>query len=429
MNFNQSAIQYILCDYSELCGKSRVYNLKAKDDFVSDKNNSNFSSFVISNTSQDNDLTNNPPLYVNQEYNFQLTLPSFPTLVYTSSIHDKLTFLATDNIEATLIPVDGITGKSLFPKFQTAIEVDDSKYSSSLSAKFDYFKKLISAPLELNSSLNSINGYPEFEINHFDIDIGIIMHLVSVEMNEKVYTFFSIMDLKDIQYLEGLRQSIETLMPNQFKNMDIHTTNLKFVNELDAINETETLRQDYIFAHLTTNEYYNEALNFTMSYPSFDGNSPISIDERALETYDNDIYFELPSGHVTNPSPPTIQIRKTDPDVFEWVKKFVLGVNKTTPRADQDKLNMYWLDRFGTMTPNRHDIYKHLFKFEVNDQNMTGLVSKYNYFGGPENIQTKAVSFITKNNDHIVFKLTARLGVFAEYEPLFDAMVWSVKFH
>ena len=339
----------------------------------------------------------------------------------------------TDSIDTILFPITGIKEKSEFPKFVTRIEVDDSKYSSNLKTKFEYFEKVIAPPLgKLNSTRNNINGYPGFEIEYTDND-GTI-HIASVEMNAKIYTFFSILGLNDTQYLHDLRQIISTLKPNQFKNVDITKANYKFVNETTIVDAIEKVRQQYIFTNLISKEYFNDAFNFTMSYKSFGDDSINSIDKKALQTFDNRIRIELPQVKITNYKPPYITISKTDPYVFKQMKllnNFMLSWGVIDPNLDKPSQELLIMERFGVKAPNRHNIYSEFFKVADPYENKTGLLSEYKYYDPiySEIVHRKSVSFITHNDDHISFTLTARQPDFALYAPLFDTMMLSLKFH
>ena len=93
-----------------------------------------------------------------------------------------------------------------------------------------------------------------------------------------------------------------------------------------------------------------------------------------------------------------------------------------------EKQLLLTMDRFGIALPNRQIISSDFFEF--NDKNLTGLMIESTFYNNrySEIVHNKSVSF-NINNTNLVLSLVAKPSDYEFYEPLFDMMMLSLKFH
>jgi hypothetical protein len=427
IDINQSATQLIACDYSSLCSKSKVYNFNKSDSFISG-NKKAPSHFII-----DKQQENYSHIYVNHEYDFQLEYPDKWIPITSEFDKQNISDIHTFDVVVTkLISLDGINSSSIFPKTRILIEVQDAINSESIKKMFDYFNSSdfmtsVDDAAIVNSSYGIINGYPGFEI--LASNDASTFKIRGIEMNKRIYIMHSMVwkeNSSSASLLSTINDIYNSFKPDQFKNIDLSTTEHKITNESKQLSQAEKIREEYVFQSTTWEPYENQVYNFSLLYPSF-------LDDIYNQESPNDGVFFLPFVEIVMKKNPYIRIEtpaaepgalamlpsiKKQPDYDTMIK------NNPLLNSDPIKADLWLMEGFYN---DKAFIDNLDYNFVPLSSNLTGMITEYIYYEPvfSSMVYGKSLSFI-KNGDYIRIYLVAPEN-YEFSEIIFDRVISTLQ--
>jgi hypothetical protein len=433
IDVNSSTTKIVFCDYTNNCDTTRTYD----DDSTSiTLYHNGTKSFVLEpKTTTSNNISNSFLLYINDEYDFQLNLPS-DWISFTSDISKKYESIVTDLNDsvdpqaASFIPVSEYLNYSgnLMPGL--LLMVQDSKYFDDPKRLFNFLdnvrkKENLKNALDyeiISSNKTSINGYPAFEYilkssKRSDTEMGIqekrSTYTTSIIANQKEYTLsFEIYDSKFPKYLPIVKKIVSSFQAKDFDVSSIDLSKYRLVDEKQILTDLELSRKNNNEYQLKN--YVDPKYNFTITYPSKD------LDN--IQIVDNDLGYlvaiPLPENKLENFNLlPIVMI-----SIFELPSDYSGDLSLLNEESFSSPGSPSFLSK---VMPN-FNLLENISKIRIGEDLYS--VYEMSYFMSPMGqVNEKAVQTII-DDKYVRLSIAVSPDDYEEYEKIFDDVAKTFKF-
>ncbi|MGD9672099.1 MAG: clostripain-related cysteine peptidase [Candidatus Nitrosocosmicus sp.] len=428
---NSSSLQFILCNYSSVCNKTKVYDFNRTDIFISYHNISDPSQFIFKEDSSKDHK--NSYTYVNREYDFQVTYPNtwIPITTYTNPNYTAFSF--SDLEVMILFSLEGINENAPFPSNTISVFVQDSTSSNDLQRIYEHFSFMFerSNPKMSFNAVGNGNSYSYFDIV-VTSPFAATYWIKGMEINNRIYILYSSLENATNHNLSTVKE-----IYNSFKPYDHHhdkhskESEMKSIEDENQLKMIEQNRSMYIFQNISWKQYHDDVNNITAKFPSF-LNDTYNPNFKNGSNFFRSAYIlpflDIHPGQISFVSFDTansgvlekISALATLPGYTELLKLFNI--------LDTDvKKVLFLMERYGDPAPGR-EVSEWSF-IRLSHHDLVGLISESTYYSTfySANVIEKTLSFI-KNNEYIKIRLTAPNN-YGLYEYFFDNIISSLKLY